>query len=541
MKIFEQQIIKIFFYSIAILFVFFTFYGLDWGKPFYFHPDERNIASSVSQLSFPNQLNPHFFAYGSLPIYLVHAVGIFLNFIEHQPTLSPVVTFDQAIILGRLISALLTLASCVLVYKVTRLLSGQKTATLSAIFFMTSVAFLQFSHFGTFEVWLSFLSLLTAYFFILYLPAGRKLYFAIASGLIGLLTAIKLSSIVLLVIPSYLILLQQASYKFSGRKIVDGLRLVFIFLYFSIFLYVITAPFNILDSSSFSNSMKYEREVAMGTLKVFYTGSFYDKLPIIFQYEKVLPFLINPILTLLSIPAFFYCVFRFIKKRDLGLGIIILFFLSLFVSSSVLYVKWTRYLVPSIPFLYIMVAIFLGRLFQKAKPLKFTLVIITIGIICSIFAYSFLKTVRINQDTRIASRDFAVNTIPSEAKILSEVYDMGIVPFNDNFHQITLFNFYDLDNDPAKINELPDALSNSEYIILPSQRIYKSRILDPQHFPNGYDFYKKLFEGSLGFEKIYETPCDIFCKITYAGNPVFNVEETANVFDRPNIFIFKRK
>jgi hypothetical protein len=49
-----------------------------------------------------------------------------------------------------------------------------------------------------------------------------------------------------------------------------------------------------------------------------------------------------------------------------------------------------------------------------------------------------------------------------------------------------------------------------------------------------------LFTGNLGFHKIYETPCDIFCRITYLNDPIYSFEETANVFDRPTVFIFKK-
>ena len=47
------------------------FMHLEWDQNHFFHPDERAVAGAVMQLSFkPVQLNPHFFAYGSLPIYL---------------------------------------------------------------------------------------------------------------------------------------------------------------------------------------------------------------------------------------------------------------------------------------------------------------------------------------------------------------------------------------------------------------------------------------------------------------------------------------
>src|SRR5690348_10414112 len=80
-------------------------YNLNWGAPFYFHPDERNIASSISQLVFPSQLNPHFFAYGSFPIYLVFILGLIGN-IFHQNSIQ----FEQAIVISRLLSCILSIA-----------------------------------------------------------------------------------------------------------------------------------------------------------------------------------------------------------------------------------------------------------------------------------------------------------------------------------------------------------------------------------------------------------------------------------------------
>ena len=113
---------------------------------------------------------------------------------------------------------------------------------------------------------------------------------------------------------------------------------------------------------------------------------------------------------------------------------------------------------------------------------------------------------------------------------------------NNAFQKIDLFNFYDLDsNNPLLSVELPTKLKDSEYIILPSQRLLKIRLNNPEKFPHGYSFYNDLITGKLGYEKVYETPCDLFCKITYLGDPVFRYEETTSVFDRPTLFIFKKQ
>src|SRR5579883_934099 len=65
-------------------------YGLDWDMGNSFHPDERQILFHVTALSWPHSfaqfldaanspLNPHFFAYGSFPMYLLAGVGNILS------------------------------------------------------------------------------------------------------------------------------------------------------------------------------------------------------------------------------------------------------------------------------------------------------------------------------------------------------------------------------------------------------------------------------------------------------------------------------
>jgi hypothetical protein len=286
--------------------------------------------------------------------------------------------------------------------------------------------------------------------------------------------------------------------------------------------------------------MDYEGKVATGVLPVFYTGGFYEAIPILFQYQVLLPFLINPVITIISVPALFYFLFFFFKTQNKYIAVIILLHFSLFIVQSILFVKWVRYVIPSLAFIYIMVAVYLFDL-KKIISRRLYLTAVTLIILLSFSqALSFVKTVRVAPDTRVEASNFASKIIPEGSAILSEVYDMGIVPFNDHNKNIKLFNFYDLDTNPAVQNNLEQDLAWAEYIILPSQRVYKTR-LGSNRFPQGRKFYSSLLGENLDFYKIYETPCDIFCKVTYLGDPVFNVEETANVFDRPSVVIFKKR
>src|SRR5579859_51199 len=114
----------------AILGLALRLYGLDWdemllrsqwmshlygpgaGQGANFHPDERQIMYQVVKLSWPgswaqflNQanspLNPHFFAYGTFPLYLLATVGNLLSHIS--PTLAD---FAHLTLTGRVLNVL---------------------------------------------------------------------------------------------------------------------------------------------------------------------------------------------------------------------------------------------------------------------------------------------------------------------------------------------------------------------------------------------------------------------------------------------------
>lgn len=542
-----------------IISAFFRFYSLSWGAPFYFHPDERNIASSVIQLSFPSQMNPHFFAYGSLPIYTIYFTGVLINFLTHFPTLNSItprnlgevesiftVSFEQAIIISRFFSAFFSLALIPLLFFVGKKLKNKQTGLIIALLTSASVGLIQFAHFGTFEMWLTFFSLLL-FMLCLKIIEKKGFFLTVLVGLVfGILLATKVTHITLLPIPLLVIIIKQIHKKKSGIRYLNLIKDILLFFLITILVFIITNPFVLLDYSSFYSSMKYESEVALGTLPVFYTGEFVNAVPVVFQFIYIYPFLLNPLMTIIFIPSFFYLIFLSIKTKNQAYIILNIFYIILFLSQAFLYVKWTRYIVPTLPFIYLICAIALvdfWRLLSIKCVIFFKYFLLSVFIYTNIlFAASYFITAFIQKDTRFAAKNFAKQNIPLNASILSEVYDLGITPFNDSFRNINLFNFYDLDNNSSEYtpNTLAQKIAVSDYIILPSQRILKTRLQQAKSYPNGHAFYSALLAQANGFQKIYETPCDIFCKITYMGSPVYSFEETVNVFDRPSIFIFKK-
>ncbi len=529
------------------------FYDLNWGAPFYFHPDERNIASAISQLKFPEQLNPKFFAYGSLPIYTVYALGVIFNGVSGLFNSGDIftVTFEQAIIIGRVLSAVLSVGTIIILYLAARTIVSPKWSLFSVFLATFSVGLIQYAHFGTFELYLTFFSLLLLYFLLRYLKTKNYSNFIYAGVTLGVLCSIKISSLSLVPLPILaLVFILKKKYKpYSFKKLARYIGVLaantMLLAIISMGIFVLTNPFAFLDWNSFRNSMQYESSVALGTLPVFYTGSFIDTVPGLYQSLYVFPFLLNPIMAIISLPAFILLIIHVFQKKQVLHLFFVIFFMFLLIPQLVFFVKWTRYMVPTLPFIYLGVTLSLSLLFNNLpvnfkKKTRATISFVSILCIFSsvVWSAALIKTVYYSPDTRIEAAEHLKNTFPDDTHILSEVYDLGILPFNNHFSNITLFNFYDLEHDPNLLADLPSKLSTNDVIILPSQRIIKSRIENPQAFPLGNRLYESL-NSSKQYNLIYKTDCDVMCTLLYLGDPVYGVEDTANVFDRPTLFIYR--
>jgi len=89
------------------------FYGMVWDGGMLFHPDERHILVVANGIAFPplrewhtllrpeSPWNPQFFAYGSLPIYLLRIMADLAG--QFEPSLA---TLQSSYLVGRTLSAL---------------------------------------------------------------------------------------------------------------------------------------------------------------------------------------------------------------------------------------------------------------------------------------------------------------------------------------------------------------------------------------------------------------------------------------------------
>ncbi len=553
------------------------FYNLDWGEGNFFHPDERNIGIAVANIDPSNRdYNPNFFAYGSFPIYMIY------YFSKGN--------FELSILSGRFLSAFFSTISLLLIYSISKQLlvsilargrgtitqtrNIEKFALLTTAVAATSPALIQFAHFTTFESFLTFEYLLFAYFGIKLIHRPNFVNYSILGAIVGLAVGTKIVSLFLLGIFCLIHLIVVFSDRVEGY---DRLRFLtrlpykilsinFLFsLILSIVVFLMTNPFMYLDFESFRGSLDYESSVARGTMIVFYTQQFLETIPAVYQFLYVFPSLASwPItivgslsiiyLILLSVYFSFTYFFKKTGKVKLPILVFLLTGLGYTIFHLTMFVKWSRYMQPAVPFLIISTVIVLVSLGYKSNRIlkNISTWILYLACVFAIAQGLNFFTIYLKPDPRLEAAEWLSTQTKEDDTFAGEVYDMGMTAFNAKFgsHRITEFDYYHIDEQSGneeKLTKLNKLLDESEYLIVPAERIYPTRARLPETYPNGFKHYYDLFEGDLGFEKVADFTRttyleDLLGENFYSGG-VFaplNYDETFRVFDQPTVTIFKK-
>jgi len=378
---------KIIWPILFFLLIFTRFFGFQWGNGFLFHPDENNMARSVSQMTDSN-LNPHFFAYGQFPLYLAHFTQTIFD-------ISPSDTNSTYVL--RFWSAFFSVLTILLLYKIYP----------SKIFFLLLVftpGLIQISHFGTTES-----LLLLIFVSIIYLSLKKHYLWAAIIGGIGISTKI---SALIFIFPLLISILKNRKY----------LYLLYIFPLIIISA-IVFSPYSLIEFSDFISALKYETAVANGSLPIFYTQQFVNTIPYLFQLTKIFPYAVG-------LPMLFLSIFglKYIKKYPL----IFLSGFVYFLYFGQVFVKWTRFMSPLFFIFPLLTSLYLIKQQPVIRYVLFFICIIP-GLI--FFSQYF------RPDIRVSATDWINQNLSPQSSILSESGNVVNLPLNS---QVTNYDFYNL-------------------------------------------------------------------------------------------------
>lgn len=525
----KKFLIYLLFFFVFIIGSFFRFYNLNWDEGHFFHPDERNIAAAVSRIRFFDNLNPEFFAYGSLPIYVFRLSGEVASYFTKNPDW----TSDWALInlISRFYSTLASSATIIVFFFFLKKYFSLPLAILSCFFMAFSPSLVQIAHYGVTEsLLIFFLSLILSFSF--QIQEKPKIGNYLKVGFIcGLALATKISSLAFLVIP--LMAHLSVNIKLTKKHVSFLMLILYAFITFAVF-----SPYAFLSHEKFFESMDYESGVVSGRLKVPYVLQFEKTLPYLFQIKN---FLWQIGLTAIpGILGFFFLIISFIKTKDKKTILLLVFPVLYFLYVGSWFTKFIRYMTPFLPFLVIFGSYFL--LFIQKRFSKIGSILIAFFLLASfVWALAFFS-IYTRESTRITASKWIFQNIPKNAKVLTEHWDDGLpLPLTSgspSWYQSEQLTIYEQDN-PQKITYYSQKLADSDYLIINSRRLYGTLINLLGKYPITSRYYKLLFSGQLGYIKIAE----------FTSYPkIFNFEinddtseETFQVYDHPKVLIFKNQ
>ena len=598
------------FLLLSALFVWTSTTQLNWGLPYPMHPDERNMAVAVERLtcafpsgSFPvwirSCMNPEFFAYGQLPLYLAF-FGVAVTHSVQMISTVPV-SFLEATFALRVISVIASGITTILIAYISQMLyfrmfpkSSKKSLAyvsyFSALLFIFLPFRIQFAHFGTTESLLMCFYTALIFFSFKLINAKKARKIVIVLGIIaGLSLASKLTSVIFLPVPLLAIVLTEFRKK---------IRIVFfssLFLITSATFFVLSSPHTFISWTDFMSAFSYESAVGFGKFIPNYTKQFVDSIPFIFQSILIFPIALGLIPFLSSVIGFIILPW---KKKEFNL-LRFATILYLFSQASI-FAKWTRFMAPIFPLmsvfsiLCILFIVHAVKLRCKNKKSKlhiknqnkinfgfFNIIICYIAfciLIISIIipGISYLSIYQ-SPDVRFQASEWIFKNVPSGSHILAETANVVDVPILPPYmkppspfpsYTYTSFDYYNLDQTISIQYDLAMELTKADYIIIPSRRVlFNYTCIYPEEsstwevfrsgayesgrcerlkstYPILNQYYEKLFDGSLGFKQVAEFSSypriELFGKIL-AEFPDEGAEETWSVFDHPVIRIFKKE
>ena len=231
-------------------------WGIMFGYPLPVHPDEPRLVETALDMVETRDLNPHFFNYPTLNIYLQALLYALIGWLARSFTSAtslsdvPIITFY---IWGRFLNVLLSTATIYSTYAIARWLIHPIAGLAAACFIGASYLHITNSFTITVDSPVAFWSSLATLMAVFIYARGAHLRYYVLAGLfVGFAVSSKYTAF-LAALPLVIAHLVRAGRGegWINRKIVVGLILIPI-------AFLLTTPYAVLDNEAFMEAIRYE-------------------------------------------------------------------------------------------------------------------------------------------------------------------------------------------------------------------------------------------------------------------------------------------
>lgn len=560
---------------LLFIILFFGFYlrtfNINWDNNYSFHPDERAIALFTIPLKIPltaqdffstqSSFNPHFFAYGNFPIYLLYFC---VSAVKHlDPTIG---YYGKINILGRFLSSLADTGTILVLFLLGKRIFSKNVGLLASLFYAIAVLPIQLSHFYAVDTLLTFFMISTLYLIILLLlkPSYKKTI--LLGTIFGLALATKISALSLIPIVALGIFFMSIKefHNSENKKVRLKKLLLTLCCQFglvaicSVFVFFVTQPYAFIDFGEFIKQTQAQSQMTKSAFTFPYTLQYVGIVPYYYELKQVFLWGYGPILTILSLFGFIHLINRILRtsgKKNFPSIIVISYFFVYFLLVGSFKVGWMRYMLPLYPIFAIFSAIFVidflrprleKHIHKKSRVLIDKIILILLLILPLLWTFSFISIYQ-KKNTRLSATEWIHSHIPAGSVLAVEHWDDALPVYGgERYVQVSL-PLYEPDT-KTKWTDIDALLARSDYIILASNRLYVplqkltncSKLPPLKCYPLTTMYYKRLFSGSLGFKKVAEFSNNPRIPFTSFEINDQSADESFTVNDHPKIIIFQK-
>ena len=497
-------------------------YGINWDGGGLFHPDERAILSKVAELDVPSvsdlpdlldadksTLNPKWFSYGSLPLYMLKGVDVAASpFTDWN-------VFDLRFP-GRVMSAMADTALIGLMFLFGRAWLGNRVGLLAALFAALAVIEIQLSHFFAVDTFLALFGAGSIFFMVRVAYTGKKSDSLAAGILVGLALATKASASVLLAPLIFSHLLYVASepgeyfqlsrsrdeIKARARSVLSRLAYAGAGIVGALYM---TQPYMFLDWGTYRESITRESEMVRRITDLPFTRQYIDTPRYLYQFWQLGTYGLGPVLGMLVWGSFLISGIYALRKRRKFDLVVLSYLVPYLLITGWFEVKFLRYMLPVLPFLLLYAArvlIWWLDIVRDWRPNWRYAGPVAIGLVVAATAHYAIsyETIYSRPHPAQATSDWIIENTPRDSLVLMEHWEEPLRRLQPRLSDE--LELYNPDSD-FKFDRISSQLARADYLVFYSNRLFATLPRLEERYPVSIQYYEKLFDGTLGYELVH--------------------------------------
>lgn len=396
-------------------------WGLGWGLPdathlFSYHPDEYHSLRGLFSLA-QGTLNPHFFNYGSLYLYLVAAAAVIGHgtlLLGPIPSALTVEGLPEALRLwtldARIVSVLAALLTIIAVYWLTRQVLGKTAALVGSAFLATMPLHVLHSHYGTVDVTQTFFVTLCLLFSVRAIQRHNWKDCAWAGIMAGLAASTKYNGAAVIVVPLAATFLSGNDNSSTAERGYKWPVRLLIIVFGAAIAFLLTSPYTVLAWSEAKRDILFE-------MQHMRTGEplalLAEPCGLLFHLKNLLA----PGVGLVLILALVGAVMAVMQRRRLLyplIGFAVLWMILIALAK----VRYTRYEMPLLPVLAVLGTVPVAALLKRRQAwrgLGYGLVVVGLGI--NLLWSGQISLALAGKDPRAEALSIILNESPPDSEI----------------------------------------------------------------------------------------------------------------------------